>query len=115
MTTAAKEAFYNEITKGKELFGRGKLSEAYSHFERAHIVGQRSVVLHTISHYWFLRVGLTKRDFREISGQLVRLPLGILGSMLGVVPEGNTGGSNVSLLASLPTPEDLKPILESKS
>jgi hypothetical protein len=58
-----------------------------------------------------LRIGWRRRDIREIVGQLLRIPGGAIGSALGRVPRGNTGGSRISAFRELPIPPDLNELL----
>jgi len=107
-----KSAFEKEMSLGKVFFARGEYDDAFRHFERAHVLGQFHVLPHARSHLWMFFIGIRTRDFREIRGQLLRIPLGIIGSALGKVPLGNTGGANVRLSATMPIPDDLKPYLD---
>ena len=100
-----------EILKAKNLINEKKYDEAFKHLEIAHVVGQRSVKLHTISHIYMLRIGFLKKDIKEILGQLVRLPLGVIGSFIGIIPTGNTGGSNVSAFKKMEIPPELEKII----
>jgi len=45
-------------------------------------------------------------------GQVVRLVLGVLGSAVGKVPVGNTGGSNVSMFKRMPIEPELQDIID---
>jgi hypothetical protein len=54
-----------------------------------------------------LRIGLARRDGGEILGQIVRLAAGGLLTVIGRVPEGNTGGANVSPEKPMPVAPDL--------
>ncbi|NJN36054.1 MAG: DUF3703 domain-containing protein, partial [Nitrospiraceae bacterium] len=52
-----------------------------------------------------------RRDFTEITGQIVR----ILGSLLFTwiwVPAGNTGGARVPPFSSMPIPEEFRELLK---
>jgi len=69
------------------------------------------VVPHVKSHLGMLRIGLRRRDTREIVGQLLRVPGAVIGSLLGHLPVGNTGGANVSPFRPMPIPEDLATVL----
>ena len=89
----------------------GDLDAAFAHLERAHVLGQWYVGTHTRAHLEMLRIGWHRRDAREILGQLLRIPGGIIGSALGRVPRGNTGGANVSALRQMPIPADLTALL----
>ena len=64
-----------------------------------------------VAHLGMLRIGWRRRDLREILGQLIRIPGGAIGSAIGRVPRGNTGGANVSALRPLPIPPDLRELL----
>jgi hypothetical protein len=109
-----KSAFWEEIEKGKSFYETKNFDEAFKHFERSHILGQKSPLLHTYSHFCMLKVAIVKRDFNEIFGQLFRIPSGFLGSMLGIYPQGNTGGANVGAFKKMKIPEDLEEILNKK-
>ena len=61
-----------------------------------------------LAYRYRFKIGLLRRDFKEVVGQLVRIPFGILGSCIGIVPTGNTGGSNVSMFAKMDIPKDIE-------
>lgn len=90
---------------------QGDLDAAFAHLERAHVLGQWHVGTHTRAHLGMLRIGWHRRDAREIVGQLLRIPGGIIGSALGRVPRGNTGGANVSAFREMPIAADLTELL----
>jgi hypothetical protein len=58
-----------------------------------------------------LKIGLKRRSLQEVSGQAARILLGALGSAVGVVPVGNTGGTNISMFKRLPIDRDLQDLL----
>jgi hypothetical protein len=87
------------------------LGKAFAHLERAHVLGQWYVRSHLIAHSGMLRIGWRRRDLREIFGQPIRIPGGMIGSAIGRVPRGNTGGANVSAFRPLPIPPDLRDLL----
>ncbi len=107
-----KEAFHRELKSGKELFFLSRFEESFSHLERAHILGQMDVMAHTISHYWMLRIAIRTKSWKDACGQIIRIPAGIVGSAVGIVPTGNTGGSNVSATKSMDIPKDLQEFLK---
>lgn len=84
---------------------------AFAHLERAHVLGQRWALPHTHTHLLMLRHGLRTRDGREILGQLVRIIGGFFMSLVGRVPNGNTGGANVPAEQKMPIPADLQVLL----
>ncbi len=114
MRRALRQAFEAELKQGYAAMHSADCPRAYHHFERAHVLGQRWVVPHTRSHWAFLTWAWQCRDLREMAGQLLRIPAGMLGSALGWVPLGNTGGARVSAIKSMPVPEDLKSLLQGR-
>jgi len=48
-------------------------------------------------------------------GQTVRILLGILGSAVGVVPVGNTGGTDISMFKRMPIEPELQNIIDGVS
>jgi len=110
MSPQLKAAFATEMQQAKDCFGAGDIGSAFVHLERAHILGQRDTLRHTWSHWWMFRVGLRSRDFREVRGQMLRMVAALLFSRVWV-PEGNTGGANVSPLKPMPIPADLRELL----
>lgn len=107
-----KSAFDAEMLAARRDLANDSLDQAFAHLERAHVLGQWYVRTHVISHLGMLRIGWRRRDLREILGQLIRIPGGMIGSAIGRVPRGNTGGSNVSAVRALPIPPDLKELLK---
>lgn len=115
MKQKIKDAFNKEIKSGRDLFHSQNYEKAFYHFERAHILGQAYVWEHTLSHLWMLKVGIQTKNLKEILGQILRISAGVIGSAIGVIPVGNTGGSNVSAIKPMAIPDDLKRILEGDS
>ena len=106
-----RAAFDGEMLRAGQAFDAGHLAAAFAHLERAHVLGQWYVGTHVRSHLGMLRIGWRRRDPREIAGQLMRLLGGSIGSAIGRVPRGNTGGANVSALQTMPIPPDLRELL----
>jgi hypothetical protein len=90
---------------------RGDPAGEWNHLERAHILSQPMVVPHLRTHVAMLGAGLRRHDRREVIGQLLRLVVAGPGSLTGRYPVGNTGGADVSALAPMPIPDDLRPYL----
>lgn len=107
-----KIAFENEIESAKKFMAKYEYASAFNHLERAHILGQSYVIPHTRTHILMLIVGIKTRNIKEIWGQLIRIPAGIIGSTVGILPHGNTGGANVSALLKMEIPNDLKELLD---
>ncbi len=49
-----------------------------------------------------LKIGRRRRSMAEVFGQAIRIVFGALGSAVGVVPTGNTGGTNISMFKRVP-------------
>lgn len=90
----------------------GDLGRAFTHLERAHVLGQASTFTHTRVHWEMLKVGFDRRDIREVWGQIVRIIGAATKTPLGIYPRGNTGGANVWFFKPLPVPTDLQQILD---
>jgi hypothetical protein len=102
------------MDKGRHARARGELDIAFAHFERAHILGQRFTWLHVRAHAAMFEVGWQRRDARELLGQSLRIAAAALLSRIWV-PEGNTGGADVSAVKPMPVPEDLRVLLAARS
>ena len=111
MSPRLKAAFSAEMQLARDYFRAGNLDSAFVHLERAHILGQRDTLRHTWNHWWMFRVGLRRGDFREVQGQVLRMLASLLFSRIWV-PEGNTGGSNVSPIKPMPIPAELRELLK---
>jgi hypothetical protein len=109
-----RAAFESEMAKAEAARRAGSLDEAFHRLERAHILGQQFVVPHVRSHLAMLRIGIARRDAREIVGQLVRVPAAVIASALGVAPNGNPGGANVGFFATMEIPPDLKALIDAR-
>jgi len=105
-----KKAFETEMSQAITKYYEVNYEDSFLHLERAHILGQPFVVPHTRSHWWMLKIGIRKKDLKEIFGQMARIIASLLISKIWV-PIGNTGGANVSAIRPTPIPEDLKEVL----
>ncbi len=85
---------------------------AFHHLERAHVLGQKSTVQHVRVHIRMFFWGLRHHKHREILGQMTRLIGAAAVTWVGLVPQGNTGGSNVSAFKSMPIPDDLADLID---
>ena len=102
-----KAEFKNQIQLGKTLLKDKKYKVAFYHFENAHILGQNHIVRHTISHYWMLVFGIKTNSLKEIIGQFIRIIASLLFTLIWV-PKGNSGGTNISPIKSIPIRKELK-------
>lgn len=112
MNPIRRAAFDNEIALAKELIAEGELEASVPHLERAHIIGQAFVVPHATSHWLMLTVEYRRRRVMAVVGQTARILLGMLGSAVGLVPIGNTGGTDISMFKRLPIESELQNIID---
>lgn len=103
-----RRLFAAAMSEGRQARREGRLDEAFRSFERAHVIGQFWIGPHLASHWEMLRIGWLRYDVREIVGQLLRLALVVPGTLLGRLPEGNTGGANVSAFQPMPIDPELR-------
>ncbi len=115
MNALHEQTLAREIGLARGLMARGRLEGAFFHLQRAHVLGQRDVRWHVLTHWLLLALALRRRQGRAAVGQMVRIVLGAIGSAVGRVPTGNTGGSDVSLFAPMPTAPELLAIREGPS
>lgn len=89
----------------------GALATAFTHLERAHILGQASTREHVRVHVAMLAWGIRQRSAKEILGQLLQIVGAATKTAIGLVPTGNTGGANVSPVKPMPLPPDLEHLI----
>jgi hypothetical protein len=115
MSTERRLAFDEEIALGREFIAAGDLDRAFRHLERAHVIGQTFVGTHAKAHWLMLTLEIRRRRVAAAFGQAVRIVLGVAGSAVGVVPVGNTGGTDISMFKRLPIAPELQKIIDGDS
>lgn len=115
MNSQRRLAFDREIALGREFIAAGDLNRAFQHLERAHIIGQTFVGAHAQAHWLMFTLEIRRRRIADAFGQAVRLVLGAIGSAVGVVPIGNTGGTDISMFKRLPIAPELQAIIDGSS
>ncbi|OUS24015.1 hypothetical protein A9Q99_26060 [Gammaproteobacteria bacterium 45_16_T64] len=107
MKSTLRQAFEHEMTLARDMYEATNYSQSFAHLERAHILGQRHYITHVRNHYWMYKVALKTRDLREALGQIVRIIMSV-GSLVGVVPLGNTGRARINPIKPMKIPSDLQ-------
>ena len=110
-----RRAYERELRQASDFAGRAQYDEALHHLERAHILGQLYVLPHTRVHWRMFLIALRRRDLLAAWGQAIRIVLGALGSAVGRVPVGNTGGTNVSMFERMPIDPELARLMEDRT
>ena len=108
MKPEQRAAFEQELSAAQICIDGGDTDAGLSHLERAHVIGQKYVVPHVRAHWAMLKLEWRLRRPAAVVGQAVRIVLGGIGSAVGVLPDGNTGSSHVSMFKRMPVEEDLK-------
>lgn len=100
-----------EIEQAAAAERAGDMRRAFAHLERAHVLGQAATREHVRVHWRMFAWGVKNRNAREAWGQLIRLAGAATKTAIGLVPAGNTGGSDISAFRRLPVPPDLAGII----
>ncbi|HRF77703.1 MAG TPA: DUF3703 domain-containing protein [Chitinophagales bacterium] len=115
MPSSLKTFYNNELNQSANNFTIGDLQKSWFHLERAHILGQPYPIAHSFVHWKMLIFGFKTKNTKEIIGQIPRLLVGGIKSFVGIIPTGNTGGSNVPPLQSMAISEDLLKVIKQNS
>ena len=97
-----------ELQAATTLSAQGSAQFAFTHLERAHVLGQASTVHHVRVHWRMFLWGLQQRNAKECLGQLLRIAGAATKTAFGLVPHGNTGGANVSPFKPMQLPPELE-------
>jgi hypothetical protein len=83
----------------------------FSYLENAHVLGQASTILHTKVHILMLFWAIRQTNIKECLGQILRITGAATKTAMGLIPSGNTGGTNVSPFTVLPVSPKLASII----
>ena len=97
-----------ELQTATALSAQGQAQPAFTHLERAHVLGQAATVHHVRVHWRMFLWGLQQRNVKECLGQLLRIAGAATKTAFGLVPHGNTGGTNVSPFKPMSLPPELE-------
>ncbi len=101
-----------ELANSKRARSGGDTRLEFLHLERAHVIGQESTYWHVKVHVLMLAWALRHHSVRETLGQLVRIIGAATKTAFGLVPQGNTGGANVSPFRKMPIAPELAALIE---
>lgn len=107
-----RRAYEAEMMAARRSYRARAYASAMRHLEIAHIMGQRQVAPHVATHYWMLKIGLRRGSPRQAWGQLLRIVLGAIGSAAGIVPAGNTGGTDIGMFRRRPIDPAIRRLLD---
>lgn len=101
----------NEIRAAEDARQRGDAVAEFSHLENAHVLGQESTYWHVKVHLKMLYWGVRNRSAKEVAGQVFRIVGAATKTFIGLIPEGNTGGANVSPFRRMPISAEYREII----
>ena len=112
MKATVRAHFNTELRRANSAISAQDFETAWTALQRAHILGQRDTIAHTIVHWKMLKLAWKQRDFREVRGQLlpvlIAAPLTLL---YGQIRALRGGKANVSDSEQMAVPEDIQQIL----
>lgn len=91
---------------------QGDFETEFKYLEDAHVLGQRSTYFHTLVHWRMFVFGWRQSSLKEMFGQTLRLVGALTKTFFGLLPTGNTGGSNVSAFKPMPISKENQVILD---
>ena len=101
-----------EFENAKWVRSAGEFSQEFTHLERAHVLGQESTYWHVKVHVLMLAWATRNGSVREALGQIFRIVGAATKTAFGLVPQGNTGGANVSPFKKMPISQDLATLIQ---
>lgn len=101
-----------ELERAASARALGWVDVEFQHLEHAHVLGQESTRWHVTTHALMLMWAARNAQAGELFGQLFRIVGAATKTVFGLVPRGNTGGSNISPFKSLPIRPELQAILD---
>ncbi|NMH60797.1 DUF3703 domain-containing protein [Alteromonas ponticola] len=96
------DAVKKELMLASQCASRRRYRKQFRHLENAHVLGQHATFWHTYVHWKMLRWGVRHLSIKEVVGQVLRIIGALTKTPFGLLPEGNTGGANVSPFKPMP-------------
>ncbi|OHY80191.1 DUF3703 domain-containing protein [Marinobacter sp. AC-23] len=100
-----------ELANAKLAGAAGDTQQEFAHLERAHVLGQESTYWHVKVHVLMLVWATRNRSVGEMLGQVFRIVGAVTKTVFGLVPQGNTGGANVSPFRKMPIAPELAALI----
>lgn len=100
------------LADARQARAAGDAKQEFAHLERAHVMGQASTYWHVKIHILMMAWAIRNRCMHELFGQVVRIMGAATKTAFGLVPNGNTGGANVSPFKRMPIAPDVAALIE---
>lgn len=101
-----------ELENAKQAKSAGDPQQEFAYLERAHVLGQESTYWHVKVHALMLLWAARNSSAREALGQVFRIFGAATKTAFGLVPQGNTGGANVSPFKKMPIAPELAALIQ---
>jgi hypothetical protein len=102
----------SELDAARHARSQHDASGEFACLEHAHVLSQADTLLHVRVHAAMLLWGVRQRSAREVLGQSVRVIAAATKTFIGLVPHGNTGGTNVGAFRRMPVAPDLQRLID---
>lgn len=101
-----------ELKKAVYARQHGNTWGEFSYLENAHVLGQESTYWHVKVHCLMLLWAIRNMAPRELQGQAFRIMGAATKTAIGLVPKGNTGGSNISPFRVMPISQEHEKLIK---
>ena len=91
----------------------GNIAAEFQCLENAHVLGQESTYWHVKVHILMFMWACRNFKPKELLGQAFRIVGAVTKTVFGLVPQGNTGGANVSPFKAMPVKPEYEVIINS--
>ena len=91
----------------------GNIAAEFQCLENAHVLGQESTYWHVKVHILMFMWACRNFKPKELLGQAFRIVGAVTKTVFGLVPQGNTGGANVSPFKAMPVKPKYEAIINS--
>ncbi len=92
----------SELLQSSHAKASGNIASEFQHLENAHVLGQESTYWHVKVHVLMLLWAVRNSRPKEMTGQVFRIMGAVTMTAFGMIPQGNTGGANVSPFKVMP-------------
>ncbi|WP_017296750.1 DUF3703 domain-containing protein [Nodosilinea nodulosa] len=113
MKTPVQNRFKAELDRAKTAIAQQDFDTAWIALQRAHMLGQKDAIAHTLAHGHMLALAWKQRDFQEIKDQLMPTLLAFpLTIVFGQMRKLRGGKASPSYAQSNSVPEDIQHLLD---
>ncbi|MGG6239636.1 DUF3703 domain-containing protein [Nodosilinea sp. AN01ver1] len=71
MKATIRQHFKSELARAKSATAEQNVAAAWTALQRAHLLGQKDAIAHTVAHWHMLTLAWQQQDFKEIKGQIM--------------------------------------------